>query len=432
VELKRLGIEHDNMLSSIDSGMIFLDSQLRICRFNPAIASFFPLLPQDVGRSLDDIAFHLSDRAKMQADIRQVLKDGASVEKEAVGPGGISLLIRIMPFRSDGEVDGVVITFTDISRSKQAEETVNRLNLELKRANEELEKRVADRTRELEQSRGKLERQNEELRRTYRGLEKETADRLQAMEGLRKNEQLLIQQSRMAAMGEMLGNISHQWRQPLNVLGLKIQEIGLCFELGGFSKEMLDANIEKAMGILYHLSQTIDDFRDFTAPDKEKCLFGVDEVVEKTLYLVRDNFTEAGIEIEVDSSGEPQLIGYPNQFGQVLLNILMNAKDAFEEHAAGAKLIKVRSWVKNGRAVLTVADTAGGIEAKILSKIFDPYFTTKEVGKGTGIGLFMSKTIIEKNMGGRFSVRNVERGAEFRIEIGSEPCNEHHQFAARP
>jgi len=418
LELKRLSTEHDNMLASIDSGMIFLDRQLCICRFNPAIASFFTLLPQDIGRPLKDIAFHLPDREQMQADILKVLKHAVSVEKELPGLSGVWLLIRIMPFRSEtGQVDGVVIAFTDISKTKQAEQTVQRLNEELQQANEELELRVARRTGELEQSRLELERQNGELRLTYQVLEKETVERMQAMDDLRKNEQLLIQQSRMAAMGEMLGNISHQWRQPLNVLGLKIQEIGLCFELGGFSKELLDANIEKAMGILFHLSQTIDDFRDFTAPDKEKSLFRVDQVAARTISLLEENFAGADIAIELSDKGEPQITGYANEYGQVLFNILMNAKDAFLERQVSGARIKVALWTEQGRAVLTVTDNAGGIKKDIISKIFDPYFTTKELGKGTGIGLFMSKTIIEKNMGGRFTVRNLAGGAEFRIEV---------------
>ena len=259
--------------------------------------------------------------------------------------------------------------------------------------------------------------QNEELQETYHELEMETAERIRAMEELREKDQMLIQQSRMAAMGEMLGNIAHQWRQPLNVLGLKVQEIGLSYELGGFSKELLDANIAKAMEILMHLSQTIDDFRDFTAPDKEKSLFRVDQVIAKTVSLIEESFREKGITIEVSTSGEPQINGYPNEYAQVLLNILMNARDAFLEQGTNDARITVRSWTEDGRPVVTITDNAGGIKEDIMDKIFDAYFTTKELGKGTGIGLFMSKTIIEKNMGGRLTVRNVEGGAEFRIEV---------------
>jgi PAS domain S-box-containing protein len=298
----------------------------------------------------------------------------------------------------------------DISERKRAEDA-------LKTVNEELELRVAERTRELEESRRELERQNEQLRTTYHELEVETAERIRTLGELREKDQMLIQQSRMAAMGEMLGNIAHQWRQPLNVLGLKVQELGLTYNYGGFSKKLLDDNIAKAMEIIRHMSQTIDDFRDFTTPDKAKSLFRVDHLVEKTLSLIEESFRERGVDIEVSSSGAPQIKGYPHEYGQVLLNILMNAKDAFGGPSAKQARVTVHSWTEDGRAVVTIADNAGGIEEEIMDKIFDPYFTTKELGKGTGIGLFMSKTIVEKNMGGRLTVRNTEEGAEFRIEI---------------
>ena len=319
----------------------------------------------------------------------------------------VEITIRLVHFNKD--LYGVAVA-RDITERKQAEEA-------LIKANEELEMRVAERTEELEKSRAELELQNVELLETNHKLRVETAERLRAMEELRIMDQLMIQQSRMAAMGEMLGNIAHQWRQPLNVLGLKAQEIGLCYELGAFSKELLDDNIAKIMEILLHMSQTIDDFRDFTAPDKEKTLFRVDRVIAKTVSLIKDNFTELGITIEFSTSGETQINGYPNEYGQVLLNILTNAKDAFGEQRAIDARIMVRSWTEDGRAVVTITDNAGGVREEIMDKIFDPYFTTKELGKGTGVGLFMSKTIIEKNMGGRFTVRNVDGGAEFRIVV---------------
>ena len=418
LEFRRLSVEHDNMLSSIDSGMIFLDRQMCVRRFNPAIVSFFTLLPQDVGRSIDDIAFRLADRTRLQEDIRRVLVDAVQVVSETVDHDGKSLLIRITPFRTEsGQVDGVVITFTDVSKVRDAEETVQRLNEELRKSNEKLEKRVLARTRELEKSRAELESQNLKLDQTCQEARKESAGRLQAVEELRKKELLLLQQSRLAAMGEMLANIAHQWRQPMNMLGLKIQQIGLSYELGGFSKELLDSNIEKAMEILYHLSQTIDDFRNFSAPDKEKSLFRVDQMVAKTVSLVEENFKTLGIEIRTEMGGDPQINGYQNEYCQVLLNLLMNAKDAFQGRGAGEAWITIRSRAEGRRVVMTVADNAGGIKDEIIEKIFDPYFTTKELGKGTGVGLFMSKTIIEKNMGGRLSVRNLAGGVEFRVEV---------------
>lgn len=270
---------------------------------------------------------------------------------------------------------------------------------------------------QLEKNRTELELQNKKLRETYRQLEVETAERVRMMEELRVKDRMLMQQSRMAAMGEMLGNIAHQWRQPLNVLGLRIQQLGLSYEFGEFSKEFLDDNIGKVMEIVQHLSQTIDDFRNLSMPDKKKMLFRVDQVVTKTVALIEESFKEQRISIEVSTTGEPQINGYPNEFGQVLLNILINARDALQERQTCDARVTVRSWTEEGRSVVTIADNACGIDEEIMGKIFDPYFTTKDLGKGTGVGLFMSKTIIEKNMGGRITAYNAGDGAEFRIEV---------------
>ena len=287
----------------------------------------------------------------------------------------------------------------------------------LKKANEELELRVAERTAQLEKSRAELKAQNEDLLRTYRELEEETKQRIRAMEELGEKERLLIQQSRMAAMGEMLGNIAHQWRQPLNVLGMVIQQLQLAYQLGNFSGELLEKNIGKAMDIILLLSQTIDDFRDFSSPDKMKSIFSVKEVLAKTFSLIGESFREQHIEIRTEITGEPQIRGYPNEYSQVLINIFVNARDAFVERGTQDALLTVRVRTKRGRVVVTVADNAGGIGEDIIDRIFDAYFTTRELGKGSGVGLFMAKNIIEKNMGGRLTVRNTDGGAEFRIEV---------------
>ena len=304
----------------------------------------------------------------------------------------------------------ILLLLRNAAIKKQAERGLRQLTLEL-------EERVQQRTRELEKSQTVLERQNRELQKTYLGLKAETADRIRVMEELRLKDQLLLQQSRMAAMGEMLGNIAHQWRQPLNLVGLKIQEIGLSCKLGAFSEELLNANVTKAMEILLHLSKTIDDLRTLSTPDKNKVRFKVNEVIAKTVSLIGENLQDQGITIDTSSDDDPEIDGYPNEYAQVLLNILMNSRDAFLERDVQDRRITVRARKEDGRSVVVVSDNAGGIAEEIIGKIFDPYFTTKDLGKGTGVGLFMSKTIIEKNMGGRLTASNTGDGVEFTISV---------------
>ena len=242
-------------------------------------------------------------------------------------------------------------------------------------------------------------------------------ERLQSMKELGMQEQLLIKQGRFAAMGEMIGNIAHQWRQPLNTLGLIIQEMPVYFKLGKLDQQYLDESAKKAMQTICNMSQTIDDFRDFLKPDKERVLFRASEAVQKAVSLVEASFKVTGLQLQTVVDEEVSIEGFPNEYSQVILNILTNAKDALLEQKTVNPLIVLRLFGEHGKAVLTVTDNAGGIPDAIIDKIFDPYFTTKGPDKGTGIGLFMSKAIIEKNIGGRLSVRNIVGGAEFRIEV---------------
>lgn len=248
-------------------------------------------------------------------------------------------------------------------------------------------------------------------------LQAETNERLQTVETLREREQMLIQQSRNAAMGEMIGNIAHQWRQPLNTLGLFTQRLGCFYGTPSFNKEFLDDSVQKSMEIIQFMSRTIDDFRNFFSTEREKVRFRVDEAANKALSLVEASFKDSRINIEKEVRDDAVALGLPNEYAQVLLNIFINAKDALTERNIQFPRIKITVGTENGVSVVTIADNAGGIPVDIAGKIFDPYFTTKGPQQGTGVGLFMSKTIIESNMGGRLSARNIDEGAEFRIEV---------------
>jgi C4-dicarboxylate-specific signal transduction histidine kinase len=239
----------------------------------------------------------------------------------------------------------------------------------------------------------------------------------EAVSDLRSKDQMLIQQGRLAAMGEMIHNIAHQWRQPLNNVGLIVQNLQLSFLEGSLSKDELDKDITSAMDHIVHMSRTIDDFRNFFSADKEKQSFVVNNAVTHALDFIGATLANCKIRSDVRSDGVVTAIGYQNEYAQVLLNILSNARDVLVERKIATPFIHITVTIENGRSVVTIRDNGGGIAENVLSRIFDPYFTTKEQGKGTGIGLYMSKAIIEQNMDGHLTARNVEDGAEFRIEV---------------
>jgi len=264
-----------------------------------------------------------------------------------------------------------------------------------------------------------LENLDREARRkeVERALREETQERLRTAEELCEKERLLVLQSRQAALGEMVENIAHQWRQPLHTLGLILQTLPLTYECGELTAECLDDAVDKAMDQIHHMSQTMNDFRDFYRSDKEKVAFKVRQVITKALSLIDGSFKSLNISIETNAKGDPVVTGYPNEYSQVLLNILLNARDVFVERKVECPRVRIILETENKKSIVTITDNAGGVPGDIIDRIFEPYVTTKGPDKGTGVGLFMSKTIIEKNMNGSLSVRNTGEGAEFRIVV---------------
>lgn len=233
----------------------------------------------------------------------------------------------------------------------------------------------------------------------------------------KESEKLLLAQSRMADMGEMIGAIAHQWRQPLNTLGLLVQDVPYCVKNSEMSIEYANEFNKSAMEQISFMSNTIDDFRNFFKIDKQLVNFSLAEQVKNTLSLVQDMYKTHGISIITLEKSAPIVTGYPNELSQAILNILSNAKDAFEELNTKQRRIVVTVGETDKYGKLTIEDSAGGISKNVIDRIFEPYFTTKPEGKGTGIGLYMSKTIIETNMKGRLTVHNNEDGAVFTIKI---------------
>ncbi len=228
-------------------------------------------------------------------------------------------------------------------------------------------------------------------------------------------EQMLIQQSRLAAMGEMIGNIAHQWRQPINALDLLLANLKDAYEYQELNQETLDQSVSDGHRIIRRMSATIDDFRNFFKPNKEKRRFKLREALDDTLSILEASLHNNNIALRIDALEELDCFGFPNEYAQVLLNLLTNAKDAIVGNKVSQGEIHITLSRDGDYGALTIRDNGGGIPASALPKVFEPYFTTKE--KGTGIGLYMSKTIIENSMGGKIEARNVRGGAEFTVRV---------------
>lgn len=230
-----------------------------------------------------------------------------------------------------------------------------------------------------------------------------------------KQFQILQQQSKLASMGEMIGAIAHQWRQPLNEITIRIQKLKYNYEKGEIDALFLEKFIEKNKNTIRFMSNTIDDFRNFFRIDKREELFDVGEAIDEVLNIQRAQLKNHNIALRVE--GESFLVdGYKREFEQVIMNLISNAKDIFIQKATQDAKIEIR--LQKHR--VEVEDNGGGIAEDIVDRVFEPYFTTKNEGEGTGMGLYMSKMIIEDNMGGKIDVLNGEKGALFRVTLISK------------
>jgi len=227
------------------------------------------------------------------------------------------------------------------------------------------------------------------------------------VEQSRQKDEIMFRQSRLASMGEMIGNIAHQWRQPLNAMVLVIQSFQMK-RLAGV--ELSDAFIEtqtnEGIALASMMSRTIDDFRNFFKPNRGEEAFALKEALDYSIQLVKEYYTKADIEISLVCPWDVHIQGYPNEFSQVLMNLFSNAKDAMEERKIVEKQIEVVVEKGENSVEVKVIDNGGGIEESVRSKMFDPYFTTKHKSSGTGIGLYMSQQIIEKQMRGSIRANN--------------------------
>ena len=233
-----------------------------------------------------------------------------------------------------------------------------------------------------------------------------------------ENEYLLMQQSKLATMGEMIGHIAHQWRQPLAELGGIFMNLDAANKFGELDDEYLDKKLKSANGLIKHMSNTIDDFRHFFEPNRSKTSFELKKYIENAIDIIRASLTFHHINLECNYLDDKIMImGYPSEFSQVILNILVNAKDVLLEREIQNPKISLHVKREKDRVLIEIEDNAGGIDKSIIDKIFDIYFTTKSENEGTGLGLYMSRLIIESKLNATLLVENREEGACFMIKI---------------
>jgi C4-dicarboxylate-specific signal transduction histidine kinase len=256
----------------------------------------------------------------------------------------------------------------------------------------------------------------------------------------RKNEQMLFEQAKFAAMGQMISAIAHQWRQPLNALALYVQDVEDAYDIGEVDGTYLESFTDNAMRLINHMSGTIDDFRNFFHSSNMLEKIDISQVVFESLALVATQLKNQMINYKVtiaskgtddvfvndipeyyETDTDKKVAIYPSELKQVLLNIIQNARDAiiYCRRDTGRKIGNIEIIVdyKSDRLKIDIVNDGGNIPAETLTNIFDPYFTTKPEGEGTGIGLYMSKIMVEDHMGGLLIAENISGGAKFSITL---------------
>ena len=298
----------------------------------------------------------------------------------------------------------VLVTMTIViyfykARIDQGNIIITEQKEELERLATELESKVLEKTDQLQQ--------------LNLSLEQKVDDKAKE---LVEKDAMILAQSRQAAMGEMISMIAHQWRQPLSTITLQISNLKINSMLGKQSLENTNDALEHISNTIIYLSETIDDFQSFFKPNKQQEVKNICELVERGTNFAKPRLNVANIQLNYTCHKKIPLLTYPNEFAQVIINILNNAIDVLLERNIKAPKININIKDDAEKVEIVISDNAGGIKEEHMNSIFEPYFSTK--GKnGTGLGLYMSKMIIEKELGGVLGVVNSDDGATFTIRL---------------
>jgi len=267
----------------------------------------------------------------------------------------------------------------------------------------------------------KREKEKERIQNELKKLNHELEYRIEnELKKSRKKDQQIIQQSRLAQMGEMISMIAHQWRQPLAAISSSSGAISLKARLNKLDKEKAIELSSKISNYSQHLSSTIDDFREFFKPNKQKTQTSYNEIIKSVLNIVEAAIENKNIKIYQELSCDYRFESYPNELKQVVLNLIKNSEDILIDKEIQNGYIKISTYETDDNIILEVSDNGGGIKNDIIDNIFDPYFSTKTQKDGTGLGLYMSKTIIEDHCKGKLTVYNNQDGAVFSIILKKE------------
>ncbi|PNV82162.1 MAG: PAS domain-containing sensor histidine kinase [Sulfurimonas sp.] len=298
--------------------------------------------------------------------------------------------------KSDAIVEYIAIRY-DVTKEMLLREELLKKESEYEELNRSLEKMVEEQTRELKELNQTLEER--------------------VKEEIAKNEErqrVMFWQSRHASLGQMLANIAHQWRQPLTELSLAMFNIKKAMQNG--SENDVSKFYAESKHIIKNMSETIDDFTNFFSPDKEKHYFNISESIMESIGLLESVIDDEMITIKTTFE-DIEVLGITNELTQVIINLINNSKDAFIHNSILLREITIVTKRENGFAVIEVHDNAGGIAKENLEKIFEPYFTTKHKSRGTGLGLFMSRMICERGLGGTLDVKSKKNTTTFNIKI---------------
>lgn len=236
---------------------------------------------------------------------------------------------------------------------------------------------------------------------------------------LRKKDAVLIAQSQQTSMEQMVGFMAHQWKQPLNAVNIIVQNLQDAFFYDELDENLVNKSTGDVMEQVNFISHSIDDFRSIFVQGEEKFLFDIDAVLSRSADLVQRSFSSLNVILNLDLQANCQTWGFANELTQVILNILSNAKDAFRDSSIpqDERFVEITAESDSDYCHITVSDTAGGIAQADINSIFEPYITSKDKNTSAGLGLFMSRVIIEDEFNGEISIQNTAQGALFTISI---------------